>query len=197
LRQADRRRPAEGASPRAALHGLQASRGASAVDAAPPDATPAEERSTSGRSPYLGLALVAAVVVALDQIAKEWALRALSDGPIDAIDGILRWRLTFNPGGAFGIFQDHSELFLVATVIVIALILLWIRKLDEPRLALPLALIVGGGLGNVADRIFRGHDGRVVDFIDLHVWPVFNVADMAVVTGVLLILFMSFRSEGR
>jgi signal peptidase II len=141
------------------------------------------------------IAAIAAIAVVLDQITKEWALRALQDGPVDAIDGVLRWRLTFNPGGAFGIFQDHSELFLVATVLVIGVILVWARKLDDPRLAIPLGLIVGGGLGNVADRIFRGHDGRVVDFIDLHVWPVFNVADMCVVLGVLTIFVLTFRSE--
>jgi signal peptidase II len=139
--------------------------------------------------------MVAAVVVGLDQLTKELALRSLGDGPTDIIENVLRFRLTFNPGGAFGVFQDHSELFLVATVVVIGLILAWIRKLEDPRLIVPLALVVGGGLGNVFDRLFRDHDGQVVDFIDLHVWPVFNVADMAVVLGVLTILFLSFRSS--
>ena len=139
--------------------------------------------------------MLALVVLGLDQLTKELALRSLSDGPVDVIEGVLRWRLAFNPGGAFGIFQEQSEIFLVATVVVVVLILVWVRNLDDPRLALPLGLVVGGGLGNVFDRIFRDHGGRVVDFIDLHVWPIFNVADMGVVLGVLWILVLSFRSE--
>ena len=140
---------------------------------------------------------MAATVIALDQITKEFALRHLFDGPVDVIEGVLRWRLAFNPGGAFGVFQEHSEIFLVATLLVVGMILLWVRKLDDPRLVIPLGLIVGGGLGNVADRLFRDHGGRVVDFIDFHVWPVFNVADMGVVIGVAIILIMSFRSPER
>lgn len=141
------------------------------------------------------LLLVAALVVAVDQATKELALRTLGDGPVDVIEGVLRFRLTFNPGGAFGLFREHSELFLVATIIVIGVILVWVRKLDDPRLIVPLGSIVGGGLGNVFDRVFRDHDGQVVDFIDLHVWPLFNPADMAVVFGVLVILWLSLRSE--
>jgi signal peptidase II len=60
---------------------------------------------------------------------------------------------------------------------------------------LPLGLVLGGGLGNVSDRLIRDTGGRVVDFIDLHVWPVFNLADVSIVTGVGLILIMSARSE--
>jgi signal peptidase II len=172
---------------------LQAARGASAVETAPPEAVPARREGRGRR--YLVIALVAATVVLLDQLTKELALRSLGDGPTDIIDNVLRFRLTFNPGGAFGLFQEHSELFLLATVVVIGVILFWARWIEDPRLIVPLGLIVGGGLGNVIDRLFRDHDGQVVDFIDLHVWPVFNVADMAVVLGVVVILFLSFRSN--
>ena len=167
------------------------------------DATPAgtsqpiEDKASRPKSPYVVLLSVAALVILLDQVTKEMALRSLTDGPVDAIEGVLRWRLAFNPGGAFGIFQEHSEIFLVATLVVIGLILFWVRRLDDPRLVIPLGLIVGGGLGNVADRVFRDHGGRVVDFIDLHVWPVFNIADMAVVIGVAIILILSFRTPER
>ena len=165
------------------------------MDTTPAGTTqPIEDKAPRRKSPYVVLLSVAAIVIALDQITKEIALRSLTDGPVDVIEGVLRWRLAFNPGGAFGVFREHSELFLIATLVVVALILFWARKLDDPRLVVPLGLIVGGGLGNVADRVFRSHDGRVVDFIDLHVWPVFNVADMAVVTGVTLVLILSFRT---
>jgi signal peptidase II len=56
-------------------------------------------------------------------------------------------------------------------------------------------LVLGGGLGNLFDRVFRDTDGRVVDFVDLHVWPVFNVADSAITIGVIALLVMSFRAE--
>jgi signal peptidase II len=160
-------------------------------------ARPEEESVSKRRSPYGLLALLAAIVVLFDQTTKEVALRTLSDGPIDVIDGVLRWRLAFNPGGAFGVFSEHSEIFLVATLIVVVLVVVWARTVDDPRLIGPLGLIVGGGLGNVFDRIFRDQGGRVVDFIDLHVWPVFNVADMAVVSGVVLVLILSFRAEDK
>lgn len=176
------------------MHGLQAARGASAVGSAPSGPPPIEEDSPRRKAPYPILLLLAALVIGADQATKEWALRSLGDGPVDLVEGVVRFRLAFNPGGAFGLFADHSEVFLVATIVVVGLILLWVRHLDDPRLAAPLGLIVGGGLGNVFDRIFRDHGGRVVDFIDLHVWPVFNVADMGVVTGVAVILILSFRA---
>jgi signal peptidase II len=174
---------------------LQEARGEGPVAAPSTDLDPVTDTGRRPRSPYPVLALVAALVIVFDQVTKELALRSLHDGPVDVIDGVLRWRLTFNPGGAFGILQDHPELFLVATVVVIGALVIWARKIDDPRLVIPLGLIVGGGLGNVIDRIVRGHDGQVVDFIDLHVWPVFNVADMAVVTGVGLILLFSFTTK--
>ena len=185
--EADRLSPAQGVASCAPLHGLQAPRGASAYrrgsprrdaradrrgsprrDARADGPTPAgttqpiEDKAPRRKSPYVVLLSVAAIVVALDQLTKEIALRSLIDGPVDVIEGVLRWRLAFNPGGAFGVFQEHSEVFLVATLVVVALILFWARKLDDPRLVIPLGLIVGGGLGNVADRLFRSHrrEGR-------------------------------------
>jgi signal peptidase II len=73
----------------------------------------------------------------------------------------------------------------------VALILLWTRKVEQRSWIVSLGFVVGGGLGNVGDRVFRDLDGRVVDFVDLHVWPVFNVADAAIVTGVVLMLIVT------
>ncbi len=145
---------------------------------------------------YLPLLLVAALVVALDQLTKELALAALSDGPVDIVHEVLSLRLTFNPGGAFGLLQDLPELFLVATIAVVVLVLLWAPKLQEPRLMVPLGLVLGGGVGNLVDRLVRPYGGGVVDFIDLHVWPVFNFADMSIVAGVGLLLLWSLE-DGR
>jgi signal peptidase II len=146
---------------------------------------------------YTLLLLAAGAVVALDQITKSFALSALEDGPIDIVSGALTLRLTFNPGGAFGVLQGLPGFFLIATLVVIVLILVWAHKLDDQRWAIPLGMVLGGGIGNVIDRIFRDTDGRVVDFIDLHWWPVFNLADASIVTGIAVILLLSSRPRPR
>ena len=138
---------------------------------------------------------MAAVVVVLDQITKQLALDRLADAPHDLIDGVLRFRLTFNPGGAFGLFQDFPWVFLAATVAIVVGILVGVRNVTDARWAPALGLVLGGGLGNAIDRAFRDTSGAVVDFIDLHVWPVFNIADMAIVCGSLAILFIGWKTE--
>jgi signal peptidase II len=137
---------------------------------------------------YVLLLSIAAVVLGLDQVTKQIALDGLADGPVHLIDGVLSLRLTFNSGGAFGLLQGLPGVFLAATLAIVSLILLWTRKVEQRSWIVALGLVVGGGLGNVADRVLRDLGGRVVDFVDLHVWPVFNVADMAIVSGVILML---------
>ncbi|MGH2693579.1 MAG: signal peptidase II [Actinomycetota bacterium] len=162
------------------MHGLQAPRRADAL--------------SRGRI-YVPLLATAAAVLVLDQATKELALRELADRPVELIDGVLSLRLTFNPGGAFGLLPGLPGFFLIATVVVIATVLLWARGLEDGRWAIPLGLILGGGLGNLYDRLFREFDGRVVDFVDLAFWPVFNGADAAITVGVLLVLIFGVRRE--
>ncbi len=143
---------------------------------------------------YANLLFPAALVVAADQVTKSLAVDRLSDGAVDLIEGAVSFRLALNSGGVFGLGQGLTSVFLVATVVVVGGILLAVRRLDDARWVVPLGLVLGGGMGNLADRLFRDFDGRVVDFIDLHVWPVFNVADSAIVIGVGLLLLLSLRS---
>ncbi|MGH2751978.1 MAG: signal peptidase II [Actinomycetota bacterium] len=154
-----------------------------------------ETRRAGALSLYVALLITAAVIVAVDQITKSIALEALADGPIDIIEGVLTLRLTFNPGGAFGVLQGVPNFFLIATVVIVIFILYWARTVESTTWAFPLGLVLGGGLGNLADRVLRDTDGRVVDFVDLHVWPVFNVADSAITIGVLALVVMSFKAE--
>ena len=143
----------------------------------------------------MALLATAAVVAAVDQLTKSLALDKLADGPVEVIDGVLTLRLTFNPGGAFGVLQGVPNFFLIATIVIVVFILYWARTVQSILWAVPLGLVLGGGLGNLFDRLLRDTDGRVVDFVDLHVWPVFNVADSAITLGVIALLFMSFRAE--
>lgn len=144
---------------------------------------------------YVRLLVPAALVVALDQIVKQWALEALAEGPVHLVPGAVTLRLTFNSGGAFGIFQGRPVVFLVAALAVSAGIVVGARRVTDPALIVPLGVILGGGLGNAVDRLARSYSGRVVDFVDLHVWPVFNLADSAIVLGVLAVLVLGLRDR--
>jgi signal peptidase II len=154
-----------------------------------------ETRRAGALGLYVALLITATVIVVVDQATKTLALESLADGPIDVIEGILTLRLTFNPGGAFGVLQGVPNFFLIASVVIVVFILYWTRTVHSAAWAIPLGLVLGGGLGNLFDRVFRDTDGRVVDFVDLHVWPVFNVADSAITIGVIALLVMSFRAE--
>jgi signal peptidase II len=184
------------------VHGLQAQGGAdpltpgedvrtSAGTSDPGKETPTER--TRPRLAYARVAVTAALVIAIDQVTKSLALANLSDGPVVVIDGVLRFRLGFNSGGAFGLLQGLPGLFLITTGVVIGIILFWIRNIDDPRWLIPLGMVLGGGVANLLDRVFRDFDGRVVDFIDFRVWPIFNLADSAIVIGVLLILIVGWK----
>ena len=142
---------------------------------------------------YARLLSVAGLVIAIDQFTKSLALGRLADRPEHLIPGVLSLNLSFNSGGAFGLLQGVPWLFLVAGIGIIALILVWAGRVDEEGYIVPLGLVLGGGTGNLIDRVARDFNGQVVDFIDLHVWPVFNFADMAIAIGVGLIILAGFR----
>ena len=140
---------------------------------------------------------IAVSVWALDRLTKGWAESTLPGAPIDVIDGVLRLRFTTNPGGAFSIGGSASWLFVTASFVVVALILATAFRHRSATTAAGVGLVLGGALGNLTDRLVRGprFSGRVVDFIDLHVWPVFNLADTAIVLGAIAIAVSSFRED--
>lgn len=142
------------------------------------------------------LAVVGALVIAVDQATKTLALERLADGPVDLFGGFVTLRITINSGGAFGVLQGVPGFFLVATIGIIVGILLWARHVEQRGWLAALGLVLGGGVGNVVDRVVRDHGG-VVDFVDLHWWPVFNVADACIVTGVCLLLLLGVADERR
>lgn len=128
---------------------------------------------------------------ATDRVTKVLAERLLQGrDPVQVIPSVLQLRYTTNPGGAFGLFGSLPVLFVIISVGVIVVVLLASRRLPSAATAVGLGLILGGALGNLTDRVVRGPalSGQVVDFIDLHVWPVFNVADSALVVGAAVLL---------
>jgi signal peptidase II len=143
--------------------------------------------------------IIAAAVVALDQLTKVWAVAALSDESIELIDGFLQLRLTRNPGAAFSSFTGGGTFIGVIAVFVVIAIALLLPQVEEKLDRFALSLVMGGALGNFTDRVFRGDgflDGAVVDFIDFSFWPTFNAADSAISVGVVLMLAGAlFRKE--
>ena len=141
---------------------------------------------------------IAVVVVVTDQLTKLWAVGALTDGPIDIIPGLLRFRITENSGSAFSLFQNSGQLLGVAAIAAALLILVSVEQTSRRQELAGMALILGGAVGNLVDRVIRGTawlDGAVVDFIDLTRWPTFNVADSAITIGAGLLLWAAIRNR--
>jgi signal peptidase II len=140
----------------------------------------------------------AAGAYALDRLTKVLAERFLQGrDPIELIPAVLQLRFTTNPGGAFGLFGEVPWLFVVISVLVIGVVVVASRGHLSASSAVGLGLVLGGALGNLTDRVVRGAglSGEVVDFLDLHVWPVFNLADSALVVGAAVLLISRIRRD--
>ena len=172
------------------------------------------------RGKYLILAITVPVAVILDQITKILAIihlrplvveAAPSDRYVTVIDGFFRLKYAENAGAAWGLFRDASAsfripFFIIVSLIAIGVIIWFFKKIEKQQRLLPLAvaLVLGGAIGNLIDRVRMG---KVVDFIDWYVtfdgptsfifftagpgekhWPTFNVADAAISIGVVLLL---------
>jgi signal peptidase II len=143
---------------------------------------------------------IAAITYLLDRVTKIWAERVLATRPpMQILSGVLQLNYTTNSGGAFSIGGSAPWVFAGASVVVIALIIVASFRIARPAFAVALGLILGGAVGNLTDRVVRGPGltGRVVDFIDLHVWPVFNIADSAIVLGAAILLVSSLTGRDR
>ncbi|MBK9263447.1 MAG: signal peptidase II [Polyangiaceae bacterium] len=175
------------------------------------------------RPPYAFLVIVSAVTLVADLGTKHWAVKNLSD-PFERreiIDGFLGLVLAHNPGGAWGLLQNESPavrvpFFILVSIVAIGFIVSLYRKLapDQTALRWGLPLVLGGALGNLVDRIRYRH---VIDFIDMYTregtwldnfierftgptrggyhWPTYNIADIAIVAGVLLMAVDMFQSR--
>ncbi|MDW2980928.1 MAG: signal peptidase II [Rhodanobacter sp.] len=148
---------------------------------------------------------LSSAVIVLDQLSKWWALHALQPAgvPHPVIPGFLSWTLAFNTGAAFSFLADGAGwqrwFFVLLALIIGAVLVAWLARTPRRdwRTALPLALIVGGAVGNLIDRL---HAAQVTDFIHVHFrqwsYPVFNLADCGITVGaVMLIAFGLFAGK--
>lgn len=139
-----------------------------------------------------------AVIVAIDQLTKHWALGRLSGGRTIDLIGSLRLNLAFNRGMAFSRGGGLGPIIGAVAFLIVIVIVLWMRRSARGLPAFAAGLIVGGAIGNLVDRLFRGEAwlrGAVVDFVDLQWFPVFNVADSAITLGAVLMMVASLRQR--
>ena len=134
--------------------------------------------------------------MAIDQGSKAIATSLVSRGDRVEVLPFLHIENVRNKGVAFGLGGDISAVLIGATIVALIGLLVYLaaRGRGGVLVWLPAALLIGGALGNLADRV---RDGAVTDFIDLPLWPTFNLADLAIVVGVLLLLIDVERSEPR
>ena len=165
------------------------------------DSSPLEQPAAAGRRVLVvALLATAGVVLALDQLAKAWAVRALGTGrSIEVVGELVQLRLFRNPGAAFSFATGSTWIFTVIAAAASIAIVRASRRLGSPLWALALGLLLGGALGNLVDRLFREPgfpQGHVVDFIDLPRLFVFNVADASITGAAALIALLSWRGVG-
>ncbi len=162
----------------------------SALRRKPPACRGVDLVATSRKAPTsFWIALSAAFVIAADQWSKYWAVNALSDRSIDVF-WKLRFYLTANTGFAFSTGQGLGPILGLVAIAVVVVLWRMRSRFSGFMSTLALGFVLGGACGNLIDRALRTPGwgrGAVVDFIDLQFWPVFNVADMAIVVGVLLL----------
>lgn len=147
---------------------------------------------------------VSALVIVLDQLTKLWAVSALDYAEPVAVIPFFNLTLLHNTGAAFSFLSEAGGwqrwFFALVALLISGVILLWLRRLprDKVWLAIALALVLGGALGNVWDRLTLGY---VIDFLDLYYrgwhWPAFNLADSAIFVGAAMLIVDSLRGERR
>lgn len=139
--------------------------------------------------------ILIALIVILDKATKLLAIEYLQPiRTLPVIEGIFHLTYHENRGAAFGILQGQRTFFLIATTIVLIAITIFMYKYKKIYIPMKLGLnlIVAGAIGNLIDRV---RFGFVVDFFDFRVWPVFNIADSAVVVGAILVSYVVLKYD--
>lgn len=146
---------------------------------------------------FLWVLGLAALLVVIDQATKWWAVATLSDGRvIDVIGEWIQFRLIYNPGAAFSIGADHTWVFAIASAVVVVVVAWLARRVRTWPWAISLGLVLGGATTHLLDRLLREPGfarGMVVDFIDYFDLFIGNVADIALVGGILWAALLHLR----
>ncbi|MGI4846760.1 MAG: signal peptidase II [Janthinobacterium lividum] len=155
---------------------------------------------SSSMLPWLGIAFI---VILLDQVSKIWITQLISQGQSIRVTGFFNLVIAYNKGAAFsflaseGGWQRYLFTGIAAAAVVVILVLLK-RHAGQRQFCWALALILGGAVGNLVDRIIHGH---VIDFLDFYAgnwhWPAFNLADSAIFLGAVLFILDELRRVNR
>ncbi len=150
-------------------------------------------------SPHLSrLYLLGAIVWALDLSTKIWAVDNLSQrDPVKVIGSLLQLTYLRNSGAAFSLGQGFTAFFSLFAITVFIVIIFFASRITSKGWSWVLGLTMGGVLGNLTDRIFRDPGflrGHVIDWIEIPRWPVFNIADSAIVVAACIAIVLSFRN---
>ena len=160
--------------------------------------TGVRRRRTAGF--VLILAGCAVFAYLFDQLTKWWVVSTMTEGDIiPVLPPLLHWHFIRNSGAAFSIGQDYTWVFTIVMVLVSGAIIFYARKVRSAWWSVALGLLLGGALGNLTDRLFREPSfgvGHVVDFIAFPNFAIFNIADSAVVGGVILWCILTFMGIG-
>ena len=157
-------------------------------------------KKSGGMMIWVGIAII---VVLLDQLTKITMIRLLAYGQSDPVSSFFNLVMVYNKGAAFSFLSDlpgWQRYFFTGISVLASLFILWMLKRNPTQrlFCWALALILGGALGNLIDRVAYGH---VIDFLDFHLagwhWPAFNVADSAITVGALLFVLDEFRRVNR
>ena len=142
--------------------------------------------------------IIAVILIAVDRITKNWAAQALASGDIAVIGKVLYFRYTENTGVAFSMFSDNRWVLvgITSVMLIVALAFFLSGKIKDKLELFALSLIIAGGVGNLIDRLSLGY---VIDFIDVRIinFAIFNVADMCITIGAILVCIAAFAAEKR
>ncbi|MFH1540849.1 MAG: signal peptidase II [Elusimicrobiota bacterium] len=141
--------------------------------------------------------IIIIIVLILDQLTKFIIIKKFYLGEsVAVLKNIFHITYITNTGAAFGIFQGYGKVLLIFSIVAIILIsvLIFTRKNIFHISQVSFSLILGGAIGNLSDRIFRG---EIVDFLDFRIWPVFNIADSAITVGMTILFIYSFLPRSK
>ncbi len=144
------------------------------------------------KKPIVLISSISILIVILDQLTKFFVSKYMSLGQsIPLIKNILNFTYILNTGGGFGILKGWNVVLIFISLIIIGIILFYMDRIArDKQIHIPTALVLGGAVGNLIDRILLGH---VIDFIDFRIWPAFNVADSCITIGAIWLIVYFWR----